>query len=197
VTALCLTRNRRDWLPKAIRCYQLQRHQSKELLIIADGADVSDLIPSDPTIRLVHIAEGLEIGGKRNFGCSRAAGEVIAHWDDDDWSDPGRMQDQLDRLRESGKAVTGYSAMRFTDGLQWWQYRGEHNYALGTSLCYRRDWWANHRFLSLQRGEDDAFTRAAWNAGQLSTADAGQLMFATNHPGNTSPRSMGSNFKPL
>jgi hypothetical protein len=82
--------------------------------------------------------------------------------------------------------------MRFTDGERWWQYRGTTNYALGTSLCYRRDWWRARRFRSLQVGEDNQFVSEADAFGQLITADAGQFMHATVHPGNTSPRKMGS-----
>jgi hypothetical protein len=62
-------------------------------------------------------------------------------------------------------------------------------YALGTSLCYRRDWWERNRFPSLQVGEDNHFVAAARDAGQLVAADAGELMYARIHPGNTSPKS--------
>jgi O-antigen biosynthesis protein len=84
--------------------------------------------------------------------------------------------------------------MRFKDGERWWQYRGTTNYALGTSLCYRRDWWRARRFRSLQVGEDNQFVSEADALGQLITADAGELMYATIHAGNTSPRKMGSAF---
>jgi hypothetical protein len=95
------------------------------------------------------------------------------------------------------KAVAGYRSMRFTDGTEWWKYCGEANYALGTSLCYRRDWWRGHPFPDLQVGEDNAFVATAASAGQLTTIDAGELMHATIHLGNTSPRSMGDSWKKL
>lgn len=198
VTCLCLTRNRPEWLQGAIRCFQQQTYPNRELLILADGQDVRHLVPEDdPRIRLIHLAGWPEIGAKRNYGCERAAGEVIAHFDDDDHSAPGRLADQVERLLQSGKAVTGFHSMRFTDGTQWWKYQGTRNYALGTSLCYRRDWWSAHRFPSVQVGEDNQFVTAAQDAGQLVTADADELMYATNHPGNTSPRKLGDNWKPI
>src|SRR5438876_599999 len=70
ITCLCLTRNRREWLPKAIDSYQAQSYQPRELLIIADGEDVRDLIPQQEDIRLIEIEEGRNIGDKRNFGAS-------------------------------------------------------------------------------------------------------------------------------
>ncbi len=78
--------------------------------------------------------------------------------------------------------------MRFTDGIKWWKYCGSSNYALGTSLVYRRSWWAQHPFPKLQVGEDNSFVHAA--ARVLTTADAGEMQWATNHQGNTSPRNI-------
>lgn len=192
VTCLCLTRNRRQWLPKAIECFLRQTYRPCDLMIIADGEDVRDLVPAHDRISLVEIQSGFEIGSKRNFGCERARGSVIAHWDDDDYSSPGRIADQIQRMAASGKVVTGYHSMRFTDGAQWWKYEGTRNYALGTSLCYEKLWWKSHPFPGLQIGEDNQFVTAAWAAQQLESVDAGDLMYATIHSGNTSPRSLNS-----
>lgn len=198
MTCLCLTRNRRKLLRRAISCFRSQTHPNRELLILADGEDVRDLVPADAPVRLLHLSGHAEIGAKRNLGCERAAGEIIAHWDDDDWSAPERLDDQVARLLASGRAVTGYRSMRFTDGARWWLYRGAADYALGTSLCFRRAWWERHRFPALQIGEDNEFVRAAAATGQLETADAGELMWATIHAGNTSPRRLsGANWAEL
>ena len=192
VSCICLTRNRRDWLPKAIACYQRQTYPSRELLIIADGEDVQDLIPSDDeTIRLLHIEEGYTVGEKRNFGASKAKGEIIAHWDDDDHSEPNRLTYQIERLQNSGKAVTGYRSMVFrSDTVAWLYTNGNPTYALGTSLCYRKEWWQAHPFLSIQIGEDGEFVKTAQRCDQIISADAGDLMVATVHPGNTSRRNL-------
>lgn len=156
-----------------------------------------DLVPGDKNIRLIHLESAMQIGAKRNLGCAKAQGEIIAHWDDDDFSAPERLTDQINRLRESGKSVTGYHSMKFTDGERWWQYAGALHYSLGTSLCYSRNYWKSNPFPAMQVGEDNALVASAWRQGQLATADAGELMYATNHPNNTSPRVMGSNWKAL
>lgn len=195
---MCLTRNRRQWLPKAITCYQKQTYPNRELLILADGESVRDLIPIDDSIRLLELSGSAEIGDKRNLGCERARGPIICHWDDDDYSAPGRIDDHVGRLLESNLSVTGYNSMRFTDGVRWWLYTGAPHYALGTSLCYRREWWRSHPFPSLHVGEDSGFTGAANAAGQLVSVDAGELMWASIHGGNTSPRQLtGSAWKLL
>lgn len=196
MTCLCLTRNRRRWLPQAIACYRLQTYANRELLILSEGEDVRDLVPpDDASIRLIHVEGNFPIGAKRNFGCERAAGEIVAHFDDDDYSAPGRLADQVARLESSGLPVTGYRSMRFTDGANWWRYQGTPLYALGTSLCYRRDWWQAHPFPAKQIGEDSDFVGAANAVRQLATADADDLMHATIHADNTSPRQMsGANW---
>lgn len=192
---MCLTRNRREWLKNAIRSYLGQTYPAsqRELLIVADGEDVRDLLSGAATVRLIHLAEQTTVGQKRNFACSHARGEVIAHWDDDDWSEPGRLADQIERL--DGHQVSGYCAMRFTDGAEWLDYFGPPNYALGTSLCYRRSWWEKHPFDPINVGEDNHFVNAAQSAGVLVSVPARGLMYATNHAGNTSPRIFGSNWK--
>lgn len=195
MTCLCVTRNRRKWLPKAIECFQAQTYQQKEMLIVADGQDVRDLAQGDG-VRLIHVEGNSTVGEKRNFGCANAHGEIIAHWDDDDYSAAGRLADQVNRLLESGKACTGYYSMRFTNGSRWWRYTYGYGpiYSLGTALCYRRDWWVTHPFKPIQVEEDVLFVKAAQNAGQILAADAGDLMYATIHDQNTSPRSIRGGF---
>jgi glycosyltransferase involved in cell wall biosynthesis len=196
VSAIMPTAGRPEMAARAVQGFLAQMWPDKELVIVDDQKRPS--FPNGiehPLVRYFCFAGPFEIGGKRNLCCGRAAGEFIAHWDDDDYSTPDRLSDQLQRLTESGKAVTGYHSMRFTDGQRWWKYHGTLDYALGTSLCYRKDWWQVNKFPSLQVGEDNQFTRNAHAQRQLVSADAGELMYATIHPGNTSPRSLGSNWK--
>jgi hypothetical protein len=137
------------------------------------------------------------IGRKRNLGCSWAEGAVIVHWDDDDFSAPGRIADQVERLHETGKAVTGYHSMKFTDGERWWQYSGNPSYSLGTSLCFQREWWKSSPFPAVQVGEDNTFVGMANHRRELSSVDAGDMMHATIHPGNTSPRQLSGGWTVL
>jgi hypothetical protein len=100
-------------------------------------------------------------------------------------------------LNESGLLVSGFHSMRFTDGDNWWQYQGKPNYALGTSLCYWREWWQANPFSHANIGEDNTMVYAAQAAGQIVSEDAGELMWASIHPGNTSPRMITDNWKKL
>lgn len=188
VTAICLTRNRRQWLPKAIEHFKRQTYPNKRLLIVADGETVRDLVGEDPNITLLEIEDGYTIGAKRNFACSQAVGDIICHWDDDDFSEGNRIHDQVDRLVASGRAVTGYSEMYFTDGATWWTFKRRNPFAIGTSLCYLRAWALEHPFPLKMVGEDDAFVKEAKEQKQLTSVPAGLMMVASVHPGNTSAR---------
>jgi glycosyltransferase involved in cell wall biosynthesis len=199
VSAIMPTRGRPDFAQAALRCFVEQTWVEKELIVLDDAKQPSfpDGLALDDGSVQYHRVAGLEIGAKRNICCARASGDIIMHWDDDDYSNPFRMGDQVWRLAQSGKAVTGYCSMRFTDGPRAWLF-SRPDFALGTSLCYRRDWWEQHPFPAVQVGEDGAFVDAAKAAKQLVVADAGDLMHATIHAGNTSPRQLsGSNWKEL
>jgi len=202
VTCVCITRNRRAWLPQAIACFELQTYTNRELLIVAEGEDVSDLVPTeDSRIQLLCCGALLLTGPKRNWANERAQGELIAHWDDDDYSAPGRLMDQVVRLEQTGKAVTGYYSMKFTDGVNWWKYVNPSladSHAHGTSLLYRADYWRSHQFGNFATGEDVEFSLLAHRENQLAVVDASSgleprctptdLMFARIHAGNTSKR---------
>ena len=66
IASLPLGRRQRVEILKAIL-------RNAELLILADGADVRDLVPDDDRIRLIHLEGHPGIGDKRNFGCERSA----------------------------------------------------------------------------------------------------------------------------
>lgn len=191
ITCLCLTRNRREWLKKAIACYEAQTYQNKELLIIADDVPDVELVPLPDSAR-VFLSGPLNVGRKRNFGNRLAQGEIIAHWDDDDYSAPERLTSQLAHLKATGKAVTGYHGMKVTDGKNWWQYRcaAPTGFAFATSLCYLKSFWERHNFEPLQTGQDEAFSSAAVREKQLASQPDMNLMYFTAHPGNTSPRKL-------
>lgn len=196
VSAIMPTRGRPEMAARAVEYFDAQTWPEKELVILDDPGMPSFLNGIDRADIQYYRISG-QVGSKRNICCARARGEVIIHWDDDDISSPDRMADQVERLISSGKSVTGYSAMRFA-GSDVWEYRGGPECTLGTSLCYRRDWWRAHPFPTLQVGEDGEFVGSALRMGQLTAVDAGDLMTASIHPGNTSPRQLsGSNWRRL
>jgi len=120
----------------------------------------------------------------------QSIGSVICHWDDDDWSAPTRIAEQVDVLAQSGAAVTGYRLMIFHDERDNTTriYSGNVDYVLGTSLCYGRAWALAHPFDALTVGEDNQFVSRAARLNTLHVADGLGLMVAASHDGGTSAR---------
>jgi len=192
VTALCLTRQRKHWLPQAVDCFNLQTYPNKELLVLGDSREDLEGLKFPPGSQ-VKYTDGarLVVGAKRNVGCQAARGEIIAIWDDDDYSAPARLSQQVEVLNTSAKSVTGYREMKFTDGKEWWRYPGPgKDFVLATSLCFRKEWWMKHRFAEIQCGQDEQFAAEAGRLGQLVECPDMDLMYATIHPGNTSVRQL-------
>ena len=95
VSCIMPTYNRRKFVPRALKYFLRQDYEPRELIIIDDGTDaVQDLIPRDDRIRYIRLAERLTIGAKRNLACDLAKGDIILHWDDDDWMADWRVSYQ-------------------------------------------------------------------------------------------------------
>ena len=95
----CPTAGRRIFVPHAIRRFLAQDYPDCELIVVDDGADpVDDLIPDNPAIRYFRLSGKNSVGAKRNIACGHARGEIILHWDDDDWSAPWRVSYQVEQL---------------------------------------------------------------------------------------------------
>jgi len=207
VTCLCLTKaGRGQFLRRAIGCYLDQSYENREMLIVPDQwQNIDDSYsPKWDAFGIEVLGLGCNvdrcIGSKRNQGCQAARGEIIAIWDDDDYSAPGRLKFQVQSLQVSRKAVTGFWVMKFTDGSFWWRFQAAAGFVIGSSLCFRKDWWdarhpnpkfshvRPHNFPELQVGEDVGFCSFANEEGQLASCPDMDLMYATIHQDNTSVR---------
>jgi glycosyltransferase involved in cell wall biosynthesis len=80
------TADRRTFVAHAIGMFLAQDYDDEELLIVDDGKDpVEDIIPHVPSVRYFRLNKKRSLGAKRNFACEAAKGDLILHWDDDDW----------------------------------------------------------------------------------------------------------------
>ena len=193
VSCIMPTRDRRQFVPRAVQLFLDQDYPRRELLVLDDGDDpVAELIPADPRIRYERLPRRAVLGAKRNQACRLAEGELIAHWDDDDWSASWRLSHQVAALLESGADICGLSELYFLDPAagKAWRYEyptiGLRPWVAGGTMCYRKDLWRRHRFPEVTAGED---TRFLWSGRPrvLALPDPG-IYVATIHPANTSPK---------
>lgn len=194
-SAIMPTRGRPELAAKALQCFLSQDYPHKTLVIIDDKEERS--FPESVTHPLVRYELSPErcIPVKRNMAANMASdGSIVVHFDSDDYSAPDRMADQVYRLEESGKQVTGYHSLLFHEELSGRTAKyipHTTDYGLGTSLCFTKTWWESHPFNEAKRiAEDNEFVKVAVKEGQFIGVDAGQLMVARVHSANTSAKDL-------
>jgi glycosyltransferase involved in cell wall biosynthesis len=198
VSCIMPTYNRRRFAPQAIRRFQSQDYPNLELVIADDGTDaVADLVPADERIRYFPLDRKLTVGAKRNFACTQARGDIIVHWDDDDWYPVWRVKKQVEALLERGADICGSSRVYYYDVTsdRAWEYRygcSGQPWVAGNTLAYRKSLWERNPFSDIQVGED---TRFVWSCPGNKIADLkdASLCVASLHSGNTSRKDVGGN----
>jgi glycosyltransferase involved in cell wall biosynthesis len=192
VTCIMPTYDRREFLQRALACFLRQDYPAKELIIVDDGSDaIQDLVPADAQVRYFHLPLKATIGAKRNYACERACGEIVMHWDDDDWYPADRMRRQVKGMIESGADISGTSRLYYyepgTDKAFLYHYEGGPKpWVAGNTLAYRRDFWRRNRFPDIQVAEDARFI---WSSRALvHDLKDPSLCVASIHAANASPK---------
>lgn len=195
VSCIMPTRDRRAFVAQAVRYFRRQDYPDTELIVVDDGYDeVADLMPDDPRIRYVRLRSAQSIGAKRNLACQQATGDIIAHWDDDDWSAPSRLRVQVSALLASDADVCGLSEVLHFRPLRGdgWLYRGDaRSRVAGCSIVYRRSVWAESAFPDVTVGEDSAFVGRLQAHRVFALADR-SLMVAVVHGRNVTSLPLGT-----
>jgi len=203
VSCIMPTANRRAFITHAINCFLRQDYSSKELIVVDDGTDpVADLIPDDKRIRYLRLEKRESIGAKRNFACQQARGDIIGHWDDDDWAAPWRLNYQIAELTSKMADVCGLATVYYLSetGEEAWQYIYPENgraWVAGNTLCYSKAFWQHNPFPAINVGED---TRFIWSRIPKHIVQLADPTFFVGliHEDNVSPKRLtGSRWRKL
>jgi glycosyltransferase involved in cell wall biosynthesis len=197
VTCIMPTYNRRPLVSRALEYFLRQDYANRELVIVDTGTDpVRDLVPETVSIRYLRVEPRPTIGAVRNLACEAADGEVILHWDDDDWHARHRIRYQVEALLQTNAEVVGLNRVFFYDlrDRSAWLYaylQSQRLWLRGNSLCYRRTFWADRRFPDIDIGEDTRFIENA-HADRMSALPDSTFHVSVIHGGNVSaPRPSG------
>ncbi len=193
VSCILPTYNRRAFLPHAIDYFSRQDYPNRELVIVDDGSDlVHDLVPSDTHIRYIRLDRRHTIGAKRNLACREARGEIILHWDDDDWAAAWRISYQVAELERLKTAVCGLDRLFYYEpGTgQAWEYayaQTGRTWVSGNTLCYRKSFWRTHPFPEIDVAEDARFV---WQAAphEVARLENSRFLVGLVHKDNVSPK---------
>jgi glycosyltransferase involved in cell wall biosynthesis len=204
VSCIMPTFDRRAFVARSLEYFRRQDWPALELIIVDDGTQpIVDLTVTDPRIRYHRLKQRQTIGAKRNLACELARGELICHWDDDDWYPRTRVGRQVDALERAGADVCGSSHLSYWDPRSGgaWQYRytGIGSLPVGNSLLYRTSAWSRTRFADIQIGEDNRFIREV--GGPVHDLRDPTLVVGIIHTGpagNTGPkRTNGRSWTPV
>lgn len=207
VSCIMPTRNRRIFACQALRYFERQDYQNRELIIVDDGDDrIADLLPTDARIHYIALPRTTSIGEKRNIACEQAHGDIIAHWDDDDWYAPHRLQYQVAPLLENKADMTGLEASCFFDLTNWqtWACTPDLHSRLfkgdvhGGTLVYRRWVWERlARFRPISLAEDALFLQQARQRGaRLQKLPHAKSFVYIRHNSNAWKFPLGSYLQP-
>lgn len=180
-----LTANRPAMAAQAMECFRRQTYPAKRLYIHDTGTIPARQKNAAGSWRWEE-HRGRTIGALRNQAIDWARMEcgdadIIVHWDDDDWSHPARIAEQVAHLQTSGAEIVGYNEILFwrtgqecqevglsvhtwhpytndgKGGEAWLYHNTNPAYAVGTSLCYWRSTWARRPFPDRNEAEDLEF----------------------------------------
>lgn len=190
VSCIMPTANRQRYLPLAIDYFLQQDYPNAELVILDDGNEsAANLIPDNPKIHYFYTEPIGTIGVKRNAAIERAQGEIIVHWDDDDWYASDWVSRQVEAQLTSGADITGLNQVIFFSPSQDKRYmyvdtEEDKPWLCGATMAYRKSFWKEHSFIDLQVGEDYDFV---WNSGgKVFAIDYLEGFVAILHAHNTS-----------
>jgi glycosyltransferase involved in cell wall biosynthesis len=185
------TAERRAFVLRSITYFVRQDYKNKELLIVDEEPSL-DLPFSHPQIRRITLPSKRTLGAKRNFCVEAARGDLIMHWDDDDWMAPHRISYQVASLLREGAEVCGLQRMLFYQPAtgEVWLYEypdGQQPWLAGGSLLYTKDFWRRAPFPNVQVASDTRFVWAQQLDKRAVLADH-TFYVALIHPGNTSQK---------
>jgi glycosyltransferase involved in cell wall biosynthesis/GT2 family glycosyltransferase len=196
VTAIMPTAGRPDFALQAVQYFLAQDYPNTELIVLEDGtSSLAGRLPGDQRIR--HVVTGRaqrSIGAMRNEACQLARGEIVAHWDDDDWYGPGRITRQVAAIGAGEADITALRGSIVFDLAAWrfWRLRPDLHRRLfvrdvhGGTLVYRRSVWEEKaRFPDRSLAEDAVFLEQAMGRGaRLRALDAAGVFVYVRHGRN-------------
>lgn len=197
VSIVCVTRDRRIFMPILKYSYMIQSYPEDklEIVIVDDGDDpIEDTLIGVPNVTYVRLDEKKTIGEKRNIGVSRAMYDVIAFMDDDDvYPNNSILERTAMMLKYNRKECAFCTVIPCYDIAKYSSFMNAPPLTLRMServseatLIFTRKFWEQRPFGDTQIGEGDAFIRGREHmCRELSPQE---VIVSLVHPKNTSSR---------
>lgn len=186
VSCIMATRDRREFIPQALRCFLRQSYENSELIVVDDGRDpVADLCQGLPRVRYIRLHRPATTGAKLNIGIQRARGAVLQKLDDDDYYHSDFLKLALSRLpsRTCTRTMVAWDCfLIFLAGEPHLHYSG-HGWVAGGTLCFYRKLWQRQPFRDVAINEDYWFVND--HRPRILRVDAAEHYILVRHGRNT------------
>ncbi len=194
VTCMMPTYNRRGFVERSIGLFLAQDYPNKELVIVDDGEDdVADLVPPGSPVHHMRLSQRTTIGEKRNLVAEAADGDLLVHWDDDDWYGPTRLSRQVGPLVACRADLTAVQKSWIADLDEGRFYRRRvlprpvnEALALGTLALTTDLWRRSRRYPDASKLEDlTMFLRATDLGGRVESVPNDGIYVYVRHGSNS------------
>jgi hypothetical protein len=199
VSIVCVTRDRRVFMPILKYSYMIQSYPEDklELVIVDDGDDpIEDTLTGVPNVVYVRLDEKKTIGEKRNIGISKAMYDTIVFMDDDDVYPNNSVLERVAMMLKSPQkecafcsVIPCYDITRYSSFMN----APPINLTMAervseATLVFTRNFWEAQKFPDIQIAEGDAFIRGREHmCRELSPQE---IIVSLVHPKNTSARKL-------
>ena len=144
VSCIMATRDRREFIPEALRCFARQTYQDAELIVVDDGREsVGDLCQGIPRVRHIQLYRPATTGTKLNIGIQRARGDILQKIDDDDYYHPDFLKLAVARLpsRTSVRTLVAWDCFLVLLAGETHLRHSGHGWEAGGTFCFYRKLW--------------------------------------------------------
>lgn len=160
VSCVMSTKNRRHFIPQALRCFLRQSYQNSELVVVDDGEEsVAGLCSGLPRVRYVRITRPIFTGTKLNIAIGYARGDIIQKLDDDDYYGPDFLKIAVSRLplTFATPALVAWDCFLVLFAGDSCVRHSGHGWRVGGTLCFHRKLWQRRPFRDVPKSEDHCF----------------------------------------
>jgi len=199
ISLLMPTADRRQFIERAIKCFQSYTYPNLELIVVDDGEDlIGDILPRDDShIKYFFTEEKQTHGQKMNLAMTFATGNIGVVQDDDDSYRLDRIESLVQPLLDRKELIVAgtselYYVQEATHQAYLYSYPRLPSPWIG-AIAFRRDYWQNHQFKNIPKSADFFFLKEIAPAFRHDLRDP-SLVVATIHQGNTDAKKTSSTY---
>lgn len=200
VSVLCITKDRRAFMPLLKYCYMIQSYpeDKMEIVIVDDGDDpIEDTLFGVPNVKYVRCDPGMTISQKRNLGVENAMYDIIAVMDDDDVYPNNSILQRVAMLMKEPKKQCGFcTTIPCYDIAKYSSFMNVPPITLKMServseatLIFTKAFWEENKFDDMVHiGEGNAFVHGREH--MCREISPQEVIVSLVHPKNTSSRKL-------